>query len=997
MARKDQERIAPREEVRLAGPRAQLVTKAAPVDYAIPSGNGGELGALIQGLDAFGGSVARRQAQQDKFDAEEAKLSGALAGDSQVDPERVANLPPPEMPQGLNPAFKEHFDAAFKGNLGARIAGQVQDRVLAGYQANRSKPDFDPQAYLQEAMQKESAGIQDPTLRASVLHNAAKTAELVMADHRKVVLERLTQQEKDNITGLMGMTITPEMKPEDWAKVYYSDILPRARQGGIVTPAEAAEGFLTRIVAMSNSLGGRPEMFDAWLSAKDPATGQPPGDLNPKLLAQATVYKQHAQQMFDKKVEESMQGEYATIRRGFEEQARKGALPAFEDLKASLLGPGRPFKTDDQFIAYYHGLEQQAKNVVDMEEVKRRILSGNTLGIDGKLIKKGLEEIAAPAIEMIQRGYGEYLQTKDPRLLEGVRKSLGDVVNLYSTTGELNDDIKKLINAAAGQTMPKDGKPPGGFLLAAELYSAMPPGQREKYTDSNTQKMFDLFRLGVNQQMPEDLAYQKAMFGISGAGKRAEEAMKKSDSALNKNLGSALRAGVSDGSLWGWITTKMGYVPDNLRTSIEQEVAVDMLKLGQMQPELANDPDWVKMKVEDLVQRNYFRDPVNNTLVRKDPGIPPALATAVAAFKQEQYAAADPRIAASESKVVLSHLQGSLYQAMLVSKEGTPLKVIDNFDMQKAVQTMTLGGPAGSEGATNAYVKGELRLRARENRLDAAFLKENKDAISRLRLFGALDGEDLDSIKKAELKDLEFRAQKTLPTYMGKVNPAEFDTPASGYARGDTLKAASSFIDRGLGGLALTATREGFVATRYPDPAKKAGNNIGFGYNLSSRTRQVIEKDFRAAGIDEKAVDAILEGKASITLEQGMRLLENTWKDYEKKADDAIQQTLTRNARLALPKNVRDVLVDIAYQAGDVRQFHRAFTALQEGKTDNLDSLLKVHYEKEPGKMVPDVRGNQLRAHMLSSLETFKVGLQSAKGKPSTKIDALAATQNQPK
>lgn len=989
MARKDQERIAPREEVRLAGPRAQLTTVARPVDYAMPSGSGGELGALLQGLESFGGSVARRQAQQDKFDAEEARLSGGLAGDSQVDPEQVANLPPPEMPQGLNPAFKEHFDAAFKGNLGARIAGQVQDRVLTGYQANRTKPDFNPEAYLAEAAAKETAGIQDPTLRASVLANFNKTAELVRADHRKVMLDRLNQQEKENVFQLLGSSITPEMDPGKMAEVYYSTVLPRARQGGIVTPTEAAEGFLRHVVGMSTALGGRPELFDAFLNAKDPATGMLLRDLNPQLRAQAEAAKQQAQHAFDKKTEEALQGEFASVRRGYEESARRGIVPAFEDLKASLLGSGRVFKTDDQFISFYHGLEQQAKGHVDLAEAVQRIREGKGIFLDEKIRKKALEAITGPALALIEGQYGEYLRTKDPRILDTIRTNLGDVVRYYGGTNEINDTIKGLINAPRGEPMSKDGNPPGNFLLAAELYSSMPAGMREKYTDADSAKLFDLYRLGINQQMTEKAAYQQAFNGITVAGKMADDAMRKPDSLLNKHIGDALRGSQSDGSLWGWITTKMGFVPENLRTSIEDDVKAHMWRVAQLDPHMARNKDWVKMKVEDYVQANYFKDTTNDLLVKKEPGIPAEVASAVVAYKQQQWAEQRPEIAAAEAKVMIVPGQAGQYQANIVDRDGRFIGVLQNFDMRQEVESMRLSGKEGSEGFTNAKVLGELRQRQREGKLDGAFLEANKDTIARLRVVGALKDGDTKAIEKVEMQVLKEKSAKTMSLTMGRPDLAKFDTAASGYARGDTLSVAQRLLDQGLHGAALTATREGFVAQASPDPNRSAGNNIGFGYNLKSRDMDTIKEDFRKAGIPVEHAQSVVDGKVSITPEQGMRLLLNTRKTYEKQAEQAL--------RLAgkwdqTPQNVKDVLADVAYQTGNVSQFVRAFEAIQKGDIAGLDKLLTVKYRKGAGEeLQPDTRGNNLRAHLLTSPETFKVGLQSAKAKPSTKLDALAA------
>lgn len=62
----------------------------------------------------------------------------------------------------------------------------------------------------------------------------------------------------------------------------------------------------------------------------------------------------------------------------------------------------------------------------------------------------------------------------------------------------------------------------------------------------------------------------------------------------------------------------------------------------------------------------------------------------------------------------------------------------------------------------------------------------------------------------------------------------------------------------------LTTMGEGVMLNVYDDPAQGAGKNIGMGYNLEAN-KATVDADLKAAGVDPSLVQAVKEGRASLS------------------------------------------------------------------------------------------------------------------------------------
>ncbi|MCY0856440.1 glycoside hydrolase family protein [Cupriavidus sp. D39] len=187
---------------------------------------------------------------------------------------------------------------------------------------------------------------------------------------------------------------------------------------------------------------------------------------------------------------------------------------------------------------------------------------------------------------------------------------------------------------------------------------------------------------------------------------------------------------------------------------------------------------------------------------------------------------------------------------------------------------------------------------------------------------------------------------------------------------------AASFVAEGEHFAALTAMGEGLVLKATADPNPKAGNNIGYGYNLNANAATVAE-DFRRAGIPVEKLDGIKAGTVQITPEQAARLLRVTKPRYESLAQqsvDAIKPGMWAN----MSEGQRAALADVAYQTGNPAQFKTALWKLAEGDAQGFRDALKVTYVNSEGNRVEDTRRNKLRSLMMAGPSAFVQGIREA-------------------
>jgi GH24 family phage-related lysozyme (muramidase) len=77
-------------------------------------------------------------------------------------------------------------------------------------------------------------------------------------------------------------------------------------------------------------------------------------------------------------------------------------------------------------------------------------------------------------------------------------------------------------------------------------------------------------------------------------------------------------------------------------------------------------------------------------------------------------------------------------------------------------------------------------------------------------------------------------------------------------------------------------------------------------------------------------------------------------------------------------QNQRAALTDVAYQVGDVSQFHKAIGALARKDIPAFNDALKVTYAGKDGNRIEDSRRNNLRSLMINGPIAFLQGIKEA-------------------
>ncbi|WP_155646123.1 hypothetical protein [Burkholderia diffusa] len=186
---------------------------------------------------------------------------------------------------------------------------------------------------------------------------------------------------------------------------------------------------------------------------------------------------------------------------------------------------------------------------------------------------------------------------------------------------------------------------------------------------------------------------------------------------------------------------------------------------------------------------------------------------------------------------------------------------------------------------------------------------------------------------------------------------------------------AVSFLHEGGHFEALAAMGEGLVLKATPDPNPKAGNNIGFGYNLNAN-ELTIKNDFIRSGIPVDKINEIKSGEFKITRQQAENLLRVVKPRYEllaKKAVDSVKPGLWDK----LSDGQRAALTDVTYQTGDLGQFKNALGMLASGDSRGFRDGLRVTYVNAKGGRVEDTRRNMLRSLMSAGPHVFIRGIGS--------------------
>lgn len=983
MPKESKERISSLPQVDPVSRPQDLRVVARPVDQTVAPSQKNLLGDLVGGLASISPQLQQYVQQKNTSDALAAVEAGEAAADRQdvLNPMQALSSQD-AMPAGIEPAFRPHFDKAYRSAIGQRHAIKIQDEVLGAWVQERMKIGDNPEAteaWLRQQVQERTAGFTDPLMLDHINKSVVAAARNIRGDSRSIQFDRLKATTMEGINSSFSM-ITNDMTAEDMLTVYNSVIVPSALETGFATRTELAAKMLDRINALSTQMNGRPELFDALKEFKDPATGKTLAELNPQLAEAIEVQRKQADDMAERHLNKLAEPELFRKRISWEKRSAEGNPPTIDEIYTEI-GPRGLFTTHEQAMSFWLQQQKAADAQRGLQHQLMLIRNGMGAALDPDDQKKAMDAVTEPLVGQL------FAASQDPAGQQQFNMTVSSLINAHKAAGVSvpNSRLKNLFGTVK-QGMPAPGQEPSpAFEMLANVYAQLPTNLQSAYVaDEDTRLILSRYTEGrsggMGTQLDKPTALAQAYRSISPEAKAAADRMLKGPEA-RENMREVIDNKLS---VVGWRAVlgfeTLGTYPTNEENVTDRVLAATRSYIER------NGGDITQGEAEKFAstwfQERYVYDRTANKYVE----VPPNHTGDVSADAISAYTEKMRKQWGKDSTPELVHLGNGQYQVRGRGVAGNTLVHAVSLDQMRdeffAPKTIL------SQEAPRLAVLQQSLLNGTAT---PAMLNENAELLAKAQGLGLLKG-DL-SRKVDEVRAKAFK--EGVSSILQNVPKASLDGVDTARQPGDDHKTkvsmASRYFENGQFGKALTVTGEGVVLKTYTDAAGVP--TIGVGYNLKANAG-TLKEDFRRAGIPAESIEDVVAGRKSISFEQTMRLFDVTYARHEASAQQQIESLYGRGTWMKLPAHRRGVITDLAFQAGDVKQFRQSLDGFinEVGSLDQQNP--KVHFrDRNTGQMRADTGRNNLRLNMLNGVGTFSALLQRAGGKPTNKIEAAALTQ----
>jgi hypothetical protein len=952
---------------------ANFQPQERPVDTFVQAGQpDATLMGLVDGLKSFNPALAQYSQLKNQEAASAAFKAGTAQGETadagMVDAQTGGiKLPPPADSYKVDPAFSEAFSAGYRNSVGMKIGNQVQTDILSAYAENKQKDGFDPEQFLHEQVARHTAGLTDPAIIEQVSKSVAGTAESVRKDFAQVQLTRLQETAKGNLSAALDTFMKPDATPQQIHDGLINSVEPLRGQMGLMTRPELADMLLDKINNLSHAQQGRPDLFDVFTQYKDPKTGLTLQQMNPKLQSEVTRAQQQAREEQDKRIDAGMQTDYFKRTVSDEASASQGNSPDMADF-AGRIGEHGQFRTASAAMSEYRRLSDLADQAKGAAQAVQMVGSGTAWALDKKTAQGALDTAQQADVGTLMQ-VATSQQAGDPSQLPQVQQAIKSITDITGRSGRsdlANTSLKALIDGTVNAVPPKDGQPSSQFKLAAALYGGLPDQLRSLYFDEKASSLFSSYQKDRSAGVDDNTAYATAY-------KSASPEAKKFAAELTSNPDWKKKvAGEVSGLTTDWyqripvIGRAFGGSPQNENATTTW--AQMQLRDYYTRNPTASDSD-AKAWVQNQVQTNFVYDPVNKV----DVQVPPNQASEQTADAMKAYLEKARDKYGEDANPMLIYGKDGRYTLSAVVN-GAPIHKLEDVTFDQILQQN-----ASTKMLTPDDRSGMAALQDKLNKGTATSqdLIDNADLLAKARNLKQISDTTQGRISK--LRDTAFQGALD-NVFNFPMAPGSYSGLSGSRLTGQGSKmqqtAAATFLGQMNYSAALTSMGEGLVLKATPDPNPKAGNNIGYGYNLNANSGTIAE-DFRRAGIPATSIEGIKAGTTQITPDQAARLLQVSLPRYEDRAKQAIEA-----AHPGLWTMINDrqkaALTDVAYQVGDVSQFHKAVGALARQDSQGFQDALKVTYAGKDGNRIEDTRRNNLRSLMISGPIAFLQGIKEA-------------------
>jgi hypothetical protein len=944
---------------------------------ALPAGNSG-LSGLVQGLAALNPALQRYTQQQGEETRAEVQTLGKARAQEATEPRDALTGAPAAVPTNVPPAFDGPYRAAFNDALAQRVALETKADVVRRFNEEKDADGFVPDTWLQEERRKALAGLKDPRTIATIGEHFSEVEQGIRHELNKAAIEKHEETKVTTAFTLLG-GLSADLSADDIATRYQTGLLPQL-SALKMDKKQAAGLLLTRITAMSDSVGGRPELFDVF--NKPDAEGHTILARNPQLSAHIEQAKEHAKLIRDRKIHQDTEDDRAKSLMAYDEDIKERPQLVTQERLLADIGPNG-LSAEKAAELYHRARESRAKLAAHAQLMDDA--NNGRLGFwDPKDQNKALDEMLGSQARQLW----ESATSGDSAKVQALASALMQRHSQSGATVPI-DTLARFIETSLTNLPAAEGPSPK-FLATAEVYKALAAdkGYRSLYFKDKVDDIMDAFDRHTQGGVDPKTAYQAA-YRVVSPEFQAEIKKRTEAPEFKDKVGKIARKYTEGSTMWGWIGGNGR--PENAML-LNTWAAGEVRRIVSLNPDLMDDPKALQDHIERHAQENFVLDTSSQLAVKVPPQLSgPMTQEALSAYSKELLAYRKLDDGDSRVRYVPLNDQG-LYEVQYwtgsrVQAEKGQLNLPDLINRYRASKTIN----PTTEGPALQAFKQAIREGKPVPQLDPGLLHK-------ARSVGALSAKELDAAEEQHISafrdavrkvpDLGFgkpTLDNTLPTIKG----AKVDYQLTGRIANDLAFGPGASRDDHMAlAASLVAVREGVVLSATPDPNPAAGMNIGAGYNLKANAATV-NSDLKRAGVPDDRIEDVKAGRASLTPDNVRRLVQVALPRYEEATRKVAEQAAPGLWARMTPQH-RAVMVDIAYQTGDAGAFKKAWAALDAGDTGAFQAEVGASYKNAKGATVEDTRGKDLRASLLMGPSSWSARVQQLSRAPSNPIQAMS-------
>lgn len=899
--------------------------------------------------------------------------------------------------EAISPTANAIFQTGFvKANWDTQ-AINASNEAMKEYQLKRDDPNFNLDKFLQEKMQTDLKGVNDPIAIKAYSEKfmpASAALQRDFAQHQTNLV--MTQRREDlsvGLSDLVGQLVDPNHpekmnNPGDFIGKYKT--LSEKFTAMSITRPEIAEALLHSVNAKSKEMKGSTALYDIFYE-KDPTTGRSMMEMNPKLAEAVEKAKYSANVMYNTNMTKELFTQNQSIMMDLSNRLQNNPESITDDYLNTLRAPHMPFGQYGGYAGSLMSIIAQRNQAIALKNdaiaTQGDIAAGNGWKYSDDVVKKNLTATLAPDIQQLTQSLNDpnaFSLDKNSKPAGTASVALQNIVTAMTRTGtdvvpkEL-ENIGGSVKLMAPDMKDKEAKVPARFNNLYNLYSALNSSSNSRLVNSvfdkeSRQIMESYDYLRKHGQLEETSAWRKAFYY------QTEDGLEYMKTRVNSPEGQKKIDDAVRGSVSGWGSTDTSRFPNWMRFQNHDMFGMykwaegsypknyDSATVPAMQEarrilmthEGISDSE-LQDKLKGWFRSNYIHDETTNRIVKVQEGTASRqLVEAFSSFSQD--IRNDPAYG-KDVDVSYVYRGSGQYSVEISDANGKMLRreypdlsqgqITEQFKYKK---TFT---------PDEAKTIGTLDTKAREGTLSIEDVNANRQIIDKARQTGLMSDplkNSINGINNGAKKDVNVLYEEVKKA--GITNASPINANSSRIPDLSTkIPTVKMLMAQGDYSGALTAMGEGVVLKAYKDPAN--GTDIGIGYNIDAN-RKTVEEDFRKAGIQYPVAD-VESGKASISVEQAVRLYQVVKPRYEALATNAFEAKYGKGSFKNLSDPEKAVLTDIAYQSGaSVNNFNilmgRMFNKNYDG---NLEGDLSISYKNRNGDRVVDKNRNNLRVNML--------------------------------